>query len=91
MGDAGVPAEMARERRTIVQDEVARTCGPDKKPVEGCPARMDFSVGWYIYGYDDHTLFAHTGANNGEKTLALYSPDLQMGLTVFQTATMEMR
>lgn len=83
MSDSGISDRMARERRSIVSDEVPRWCGPDKTPVEQCPAKMGFGVGWYLYEYDDHTLFAHNGSNNGEKTLVLFSNDKKTGFTVF--------
>ena len=83
LADSGVTARMAEERSSISMDEVPRLCGPDKTPVEVCPERMGFGVGWYVYEYDDHTVLAHNGANTGEKTLALFVAERQMGLAVF--------
>ena len=83
MSDRGLAEEMSEARRTIARDEVARHCGPDKTPIDICPRRMGFSVGWYVYQYEDHTLLAHNGANTGEKTLALVTPESGMGLAVF--------
>ncbi len=83
LGDSGVSEKMSEERRSISMDEVPRWCGPDRTPVDVCPERMGFGVGWYIYEYGDHRLFAHNGSNRGEKTLGLFVPDRQMGFVVF--------
>ena len=83
LDDAGVDEERAVERRSISRDEVPRLCGADRTPVAVCPERMGFGVGWYIYEYDDHTLFAHSGSNNGEKALTLFTADGRVGFAVF--------
>jgi len=79
----GVSKEMAAERHTISRDEVPRLCGPDGVSADVCPERMGFGVGWYVYEYGDHTLLAHSGSDNGEKTLALLTLDGQLGFAVF--------
>ena len=83
LDNSGVSREMAVERRSIFRDEVPRLCGPDRMPAGVCPKRMGFGVGWYVYEYDDHTLLAHSGSNNGEKTLALFTLDGRLGFAVF--------
>lgn len=78
--DANSDSTSAMERRTITVDETSKWCGPDKVPEDFCPRKMGFSQGWYLYEFEDHTLFAHNGSNEGEKTLALFSPDLGIAL-----------
>lgn len=83
LNDSGVSEDLRIERRTISRDEVPRLCGHERVPIDVCPERMGFGVGWYVYEYEDHTLFAHSGSNNGEKTLALFTADGRLGFAVF--------
>ncbi|MEO0575970.1 MAG: M56 family metallopeptidase [Pseudomonadota bacterium] len=82
MSDAGISEAVAAERVNIREDGVSTNCGPDKTPLAICPPRMGFGLSWYIYHYEDHTVFAHTGSNWGEKSIALFSPERDMGIVV---------
>ncbi|MEM7504132.1 MAG: serine hydrolase domain-containing protein [Pseudomonadota bacterium] len=78
-----VSADMIAERQSIARDEASRWCGPGKAPMDVCPHEMGFSVGWYVYDYADHQLLAHNGSNEGEKTLAILVPELEIGFAIF--------
>ncbi len=49
---------------------------------EACPVNIGFGLGWYVYGFKDETIIGHTGANMGERTLAVFSPKKKNGLVV---------
>ncbi len=76
------------ERANMSINQVDEYCGPgeDQTDVQPCPAFMGFGIGWFLYGFEDHTLFYHSGSNWGEKSYVLFSPDLDMGLVVATTS-----
>jgi CubicO group peptidase (beta-lactamase class C family) len=83
MKDARSQSDQARERKAINRDEVSQWCGEGRTPVENCPPRMGFGVGWYVYEYEGETVFAHNGSNFVDKSLAIFVPQSQTGFVAF--------
>ncbi len=83
MQDARSQSNQAKERKSINRDEVTQWCGEGKTPLENCPARMGFGIGWYVYEYGDETVFAHNGSNFVDKSLAIFVPETQTGFVAF--------
>ena len=84
MTNSGTTPALSEARGVINRDDVARMCGPDKrKPAELCPERMGFGVGWYVYEFGDRRFYGHTGANVGERSMAVMEPATGSGLVVF--------
>ena len=79
MLNAGITSAQIAERFSINRDEISQWCGEGKTPIDVCPENMGFGVGWYIYKYADHTLFAHSGSNFVDKSLAVFVPERKTG------------
>ena len=84
MRQDAVSKEATAERKKLTINQVSEYCGPgeDQVNVTPCPAFMGFGIGWFLYGFEDHTLFYHNGSNYGEKSYVLFSPELDMGMVV---------
>lgn len=52
-----------------------------------CPKNVGFGLGWYIYGFEDEKVIGHTGANLGERTLAVFSLNTKSGLVVMSNGS----
>lgn len=88
MRNDAVSQEAAIERSTLSINQVEDYCGPgdDQTDVQPCPSFMGFGIGWFLYGFEDHTLYYHSGSNWGEKSYVLFSPELNSGLVVATTS-----
>jgi len=88
MRNEGVSDAAVAERANLSINQVDKYCGQgeDQVDVQPCPAFMGFGIGWFLYGFEDHTLFYHSGSNWGEKSYVLFSPERQMGLVVATTS-----
>lgn len=84
----GVSEKAISERKTLTINQVQEYCGAGEgqKNVQPCPRFMGFGIGWFLYGFEDHTLFYHNGSNWHEKSYVLFSPELDMGLVVAASA-----
>ncbi len=84
MRNEAVTEAAIAERANLSINQVEEYCGTgeDQTDVEPCPAFMGFGMGWFLYGFEDHTLYYHSGSNWGEKSYVLFSPELDMGLVV---------
>ncbi|MEO1406199.1 MAG: serine hydrolase domain-containing protein [Pseudomonadota bacterium] len=79
LANEGVNPQQVSDRAAINRDEVSQWCGEGRTPLEACPDQMGFGISWYVYRYADHTLFAHSGSNLVDKSLALFVPETQSG------------
>ena len=83
MANDGVDAKRVAERSRIVLDERDERCGPDGRLPEACPPRMGFSTGWYVYEFEEGTVFAHTGRNFSEQSFTFFKPGEGIGAVMF--------
>lgn len=81
MNNEGVSESLRREQFQISRNQYKKCI--ESVPKEGvCPQKLGFGLGWYVYDFEDERIIGHTGANNGERTLAVFSPDKKSGLVV---------
>lgn len=81
MSGDGVSNDLRNEQFTIARNQYAeciRSAGDSTQ----CPEKLGFGLGWYLYDFEDERIVGHTGANNGERTLAVFSPENKSGLVV---------
>lgn len=88
MRQENVSERAIAERGTLSINQVDEYCGPGEEQtnVQPCPKFMGFGIGWFLYGFEDHTLYYHSGSNWGEKSYVLFSPELNKGLVVAASA-----
>ncbi|MGP1351738.1 MAG: serine hydrolase domain-containing protein [Parasphingopyxis sp.] len=82
MNDQEVSEELAAARYAISREQ-RDSCLEREAVPEACPDHMGFGLGWYVYDYGDETLVAHSGANAGERSLTVFSPDRGYGFVAF--------
>ncbi len=81
MNNEGVSESLRREQFQISKNQYKKCI--ESVPREGvCPQKLGFGLGWYVYDFKDEQIIGHTGANSGERTLAVFSPDKKSGLVV---------
>jgi CubicO group peptidase (beta-lactamase class C family) len=87
MGNEHVTPEIARQRLTIVRNNVtpemqARVCRntPDS---EHCSASAGFGLGWQILHINDEIILDHSGSDPDVNTLALFLPNRKTGIVIF--------
>lgn len=81
MNNEGVSENLRKEQFQISRNQYKRCL--ERIPKEGvCPQKLGFGLGWYIYDFEDERIIGHTGANSGERTLALFSPEKKSGLVI---------
>jgi len=54
---------------------------------KACPNQLGFGLGWYVYSFENETVIGHTGANMGERTLAVFNPKRKSGLVVMSNGS----
>ena len=74
----GVSEALRRQQFTISLNQRQRCLKSAANP-EACPADLGFGLSWYIYDFEDERIIGHTGANLGERTLAVFSPEKKSG------------
>jgi CubicO group peptidase (beta-lactamase class C family) len=83
MNREGLDPATAQARRRITENQVAQACPPDRIAPELCPDRVGFGLGWHVFDNGEETVLMHTGGDWGERALAFFVPDRQLGIVVF--------
>ena len=83
----GLDAATAQARRRIAENQVAQACPPERIAPELCPDRVGFGLGWQLFDNGEETVLMHTGGDWGERALALFVPDRQLGAIVFTSGS----
>lgn len=73
MQNEGVSETARREQFTISLNQRSH-CLKSATNKEVCPTSLGFGLGWYVYDFEDERIVGHTGANLGERTVAVFSP-----------------
>lgn len=81
MNKQGVSDSLRKQQFTIARNQYER-CVELSSDSTACPPKLGFGLGWYIYNFSDEQIIGHTGANNGERTLAVFSPERKFGLVI---------
>ncbi|MEM1336735.1 MAG: serine hydrolase domain-containing protein [Bacteroidota bacterium] len=76
-----VTSKLRTEQFSISLNQFSH-CQKKATTPDACPENAGFGLGWYVYGFEDETIIGHTGANMGERTLAVFSPKNKTGLVV---------
>ncbi len=81
MDNRAISEALRKEQFTISKNQTVQ-CRESATTPEACPKRLGFGLGWYIYEFEQETIIGHSGANNGERTLAVFSLENRTGLVV---------
>jgi CubicO group peptidase (beta-lactamase class C family) len=76
------PGPLRAKRFEIVTDRRNEVCGPGGMPMEICPPEIGVNSGWFVFRIAGRVFVNHTGANPGEKSLAMFEPATGNGLVV---------
>ncbi len=74
----GVSQELRNQQFKISLNQKERCLTSSGDP-GACPDLLGFGLGWYIYDFPEERIIGHTGANLGERTLAMFSPEKKSG------------
>ncbi|WP_299223699.1 serine hydrolase domain-containing protein [uncultured Aquimarina sp.] len=86
LNDEKVSADLRKEQFKISLNQYQR-CIQSATVPEACPKQLGFGLGWYLYAFDDENVIGHTGANMGERTLAVFSPSKKSGLVAMSNGS----
>ncbi len=86
MNGTSVNEELRKEQFQISLNQNEH-CLESATVPEACPEQLGFGLGWYVYAFEDDTIIGHTGANMGERTLAVFSPAKQSGLVAMSNGS----
>ena len=78
MKGEGITSELRKEQFTISLNQ-HEYCLSKETNKAACPPELGFGLGWYVYDFEDERIIGHTGANLGERTLAVFSPTKKSG------------
>ncbi|MGB5818802.1 MAG: serine hydrolase domain-containing protein [Saonia sp.] len=81
MNNEGVSSKLRREQFEISQNQID-DCLESATLPNACPSRLGFGLAWYVYEFEDGRIVSHSGANSGERTLAIFAPKSSSGLVV---------
>ncbi len=71
-----------RKEQFIISKNQNKECIASATNPEACPKNLGFGLSWYVYEFEEETIIAHSGANNGERTLAVFNLKSKWGLVV---------
>lgn len=83
MKDKGLNNELASQRKLISRNQLVSRCLERESNPDACPLRMGFGLSWYVHEYEEETIISHGGANTGLRSVAIFVPERNIGLTVF--------
>ena len=72
-------SEALRQQQFTISLNRRQRCLESATNSEACPADLGFGLAWYVYDFEDERIIGHTGANLGERTLAVFSPEKKSG------------
>lgn len=78
MKNKGLSETMRKEQFRITMNQYEHCLGAVTKK-ETCPKSLGFGLGWYVYDFENGRVIGHTGANLGERTLAVFSLEKKSG------------
>lgn len=81
MNNEAVSSELRKEQFQISLNQYEQCLEVATTP-KAWPSRLGFGLSWYVYEFDNETIISHAGSNNGERTLAVFSPEHKSGLVV---------
>ncbi|AWX44385.1 hypothetical protein HME9304_01385 [Flagellimonas maritima] len=81
-----VSKDLRKEQFEISLNQKER-CLESATVPEACPNQLGFGLGWYVYAFEDETVIGHTGANMGERTLAVFNPKRKSGLVAMSNGS----
>jgi CubicO group peptidase (beta-lactamase class C family) len=82
MNREGLDPATAQARRRIAENLAAQACPPERIAPELCPDRVGFGLGWQLFDNGEETVLMHTGGDWGERALAFFVLDRQLGVVV---------
>ncbi|MEM6539857.1 MAG: serine hydrolase [Bacteroidota bacterium] len=71
MKNEGVSLALRNQQFSISLNQKERCLSSSSDP-KACPEHLGFGLGWYIYDFEEEPIVGHTGANLGERTLAVF-------------------
>ena len=79
MRNEGLSASLARQRLRVERPRFREQCpwGP-----KGCPVQVGFGLGWAVFDYGTERVVLQGGADWGERALALFVPEREVGIVV---------
>ncbi len=81
MDNEHVSEDLRRAQFQISRNQYEK-CVEDESKEGIRPQKLGFGLGWYICDFEDERILGHTVANNGGRTLALFSPHKKSGLVI---------
>lgn len=70
------------DQRFAVPDQRAEMCTGDGMDAGVCPPRIGWGLGWMVLGFPGETVIVHTGVNDGERSVAFFVPEKDVGLVI---------
>ena len=80
MEGKGLTPALRAEREKVQASTRAENCAGEK--AKTCPVELGFGLGWEVQRFRGETILFHTGADQGEFTLAFFNPRTKSGTVV---------